>query len=129
MHENDFTHPVAQEIWRHISAQEWPSSADSSWVPRISDALPSDDLRHVLSVAAVEPMRAREESMQAVVAATIAQLQALTLARRIAELKSKLQRTNPVEQTESYNRMFGELIALEQQHRAMRSRAIGTEIP
>ncbi len=129
VHENDFSHPVAQEIWRHISAQEWPSSADSSWVPRISDALPSDDLRHVLSVAAVEPMRAREESMQAVVAATIAQLQALTLARRIAELKSKLQRTNPVEQTESYNRMFGELIALEQQHRAMRSRAIGTEIP
>ena len=126
MHENDFTHPVAQEIWRHISQQEWPTGPDSSWVPRISDALPSDDLRHVLSVAAVEPLRARESSMKAVVAATIAQLQTLTLARRISELKSKLQRTNPVEQTESYNRMFGELIALEQQHRAMRGRAIGT---
>ena len=125
VHENDFTHPVAQEIWRHISEQEWPTGPDSSWVPRISDALPSDDLRHVLSVAAVEPLRARESSMKAVVAATIAQLQALTLARRIAELKSKLQRTNPVEQTESYNRMFGELIALEQQHRTMRGRAIG----
>ncbi|MGI9085467.1 MAG: DNA primase [Aeromicrobium sp.] len=125
VHENDFAHPVAQEIWRHISAQEWPTAADPSWVARISDALPSDDLRHVLSVAAVEPMRARESSMAAVVAATIAQLQALTLARRITELKSKLQRTNPVEQTDSYNRMFGELIALEQQHRTMRGRAIG----
>ena len=125
VHENDFTHPVAQEIWRHVSEQEWPTGPDSSWVPRISDALPSDDLRHVLSVAAVEPLRARESSTKAVVAATIAQLQALTLARRIAELKSKLQRTNPVEQTESYNRMFGELIALEQQHRTMRGRAIG----
>ncbi len=125
VHENDFTHPVAKEIWRHISEQEWPTAPDSSWVPRISDALPSDDLRNVLSVAAVEPLRASETSMQAVVSATIAQLQRLTLARRIAELKSKLQRTNPVEQTESYNRMFGELIALEQQHRTMRGRAIG----
>ncbi len=125
VHENDFTHPVAQELWRHISAQEWPTSADASWVSRISDALPSDDLRRVLSVAAVDPLRARESSTGAVVAATIAQLQALTLARRIAELKGKLQRTNPVEETDSYNRMFGELIALEQQHRTMRDRAIG----
>jgi DNA primase len=125
VHENDFTHPVAQEIWRHVSVQEWPTGPDSSWVPRISDALPTDDLRHVLSVAAVEPLQARESSMKAVVEATIAKLQARTLARRISELKSKLQRTNPVEQTESYNRMFGELIALEQQHRSMRGRAIG----
>jgi DNA primase len=125
VHENDFTHPVAQEIWRHISEQEWPTGPDPTWVPRISDALPSDDLRSVLSVAAVEPLRGREESMQAVVAATIAKLQHLTLARRITELKSKLQRTNPVEQAESYNQMFGELIALEQQYRAMRGRVIG----
>jgi DNA primase len=30
-----------------------------------------------------------------------------------------------VEQSDDYNRMFGELIALEQQHRTMRDRAIG----
>ncbi len=126
LHENDFTHPVAQEIWRQVSGREWPSEPDPTWVSRISDALPSDDLRHILSIAAVEPLRARESSTAAVVEATIAQLQALTLARHITELKSKLQRTNPVEETEAYNRMFGELIALEQQHRAMRTRAIGT---
>jgi DNA primase len=39
-------------------------------------------------------------------------------------VKSKLQRTNPVEEAESYNQMFGELIALEQQHRTMRGRVI-----
>ncbi len=122
--EDDFTHPVSKEIWRHISAQEWPTGPDPTWVPRISDALPSDDLRQVLSVAAVEPLRGRESSMQAVIAATIAKLQTLTLARRITELKSKLQRTNPVEEAESYNQMFGELIALEQQHRTMRGRVI-----
>ena len=49
-------------------------------------------------------------------------LQELTAKRRIAEVKSRLQRTNPVEQATEYNRMFGELVALEQ-HRRTPARA------
>ena len=45
--------------------------------------------------------------------------------RRISDLKRKLQRTNPVEQAADYNRMFGELVALEGHRRALRERAIG----
>ncbi|MBC7760627.1 MAG: hypothetical protein H7201_02270, partial [Candidatus Saccharibacteria bacterium] len=45
------------------------------------------------------------------------------------ELKSRLQRTNPIDQAEVYNRMFGELIALEQQFRTLRDRSLGAEIP
>ena len=45
--------------------------------------------------------------------------------RRIADVKSRLQRTNPVEQAADYNRMFGELVALEQHRRSLRERAIG----
>ena len=37
----------------------------------------------------------------------------------------KLQRTNPVEQATEYNRMFGELVALEQHRRELRERATG----
>jgi len=55
----------------------------------------------------------------------IARLQEVTTARRVVEVKSKLQRTNPVEHAEEYNRMFGELVALEQQRRSLRERAIG----
>lgn len=123
--DNDFTHPVAQGLWRTIVGLGIPSSADPSWVARINDALDTDDARRILSVAAVEPLKAREASAPAVVAATIAKLQARTIGQRITDLKSKLQRTNPVEQSDDYNRMFGELIALEQQHRTMRDRAIG----
>lgn len=47
--------------------------------------------------------------------------------RRIADLKSKLQRTNPVDQATEYNRMFGELVALEQHRRTLREKAIGGE--
>ena len=47
--------------------------------------------------------------------------------RRIADLKSKLQRTNPVEHPVDYNRMFGELVALEQHRRTLHDRAVGAE--
>ena len=47
--------------------------------------------------------------------------------RRINDLKSRLQRTNPVEHAGEYNRMFGELVALEQHRRTLREKAIGGE--
>ena len=39
------------------------------------------------------------------------------------QLKSRMQRLNPVEEREEYNRLFGELVALEQQRRVLRERA------
>ena len=42
-------------------------------------------------------------------------------------MKSKLQRTNPVEEAETYNRMFGELAALEAHRRALRDRIVGVQ--
>ena len=124
LHENDFTHPVSQELWRHIGAAPLPTVPDRGWLSRLSDSLPDDQLRRVLTQSAVEPLRSTNEATQAVVVSLIARLQELTTARRIVEVKSKLQRTNPIEQTEDYNRMFGELVALEQQRRALRERAI-----
>ncbi len=88
---------------------------------RIDDAA----LRQVLEIAAVEPMRAGGRNAEAVVSSVLARLQVLTLTRRVGEVKSKLQRTNPIDQVEIYNRMFGELIALEQQLRQTRDRSLG----
>ena len=51
----------------------------------------------------------------------------LTALRRIAEIKSRLQRTNPVEHATDYNRMFGELAALEEHRRKLRDRIVGTQ--
>ena len=63
-----------------------------------------------------------------VVAAYVVRLRELTALRRIDQVKSKLQRMNPVTQTADYNRMFGELVALESHRRALREQAIGTGI-
>ena len=116
---------AALELWRAMTGLTLPRAADPSWVARIGDVLDSDEAKRILSVAAVQQLQAGEQSITAVVSTTIVQLQARTLARHITDVKSKLQRTNPVEQPEIYNRMFGELIALEEQHRALRDRAIG----
>ena len=64
------------------------------------------------AAAATQGARRRRTSRQHVF-----RLQELTAQRRIADVKSRLQRTNPVEQAAEYNRMFGELAALEQHRR------------
>jgi len=91
--------------------------------------VPDDDAKRILSIAAVEPMRAREGNTAAVVSSVLMRLQVLTAGRRVAEIKSKLQRTNPIEEADSYNRMFGELIALEQQLRTLRDQSLNGDIP
>ena len=55
----------------------------------------------------------------------LARLQELATVRQIVELKSRLQRVNPVEHADAYSRLFGELVALEQHKRGLREQAIG----
>lgn len=58
-------------------------------------------------------------------AAVLAKIQEVAVGRAIAQVKSRLQRLNPVEEQQEYNRLFGELVALEQQRRVLRERASG----
>ncbi|MFD0479030.1 hypothetical protein ACFQ0B_70760 [Nonomuraea thailandensis] len=51
--------------------------------------------------------------------------EAMPLDRAIAQVKSRIQRLNPVEQQQEYNKLFGELVALEQQRRVLRTRVAG----
>jgi DNA primase len=47
----------------------------------------------------------------------------------VAALKGRLQRMNPVEQADDYMKAFGQLVALEQQARSLRERAMGGLTP
>ena len=49
------------------------------------------------------------------------------MTRSITALKSKLQRTNPVEDQTTYNRMFARLLELESRRRTLQAAAIGEE--
>jgi DNA primase len=123
--EQDFTHPVSQEIWRTMLAVGLPEQTDPTFVPRVSDALASDDLRRILTVAAMEPLSATEGATPRVVADVVTRLRLLTVGRQVGDLRSKLQRTDPSEQPEEYREVFGELLAREGQLRELRDRSLG----
>jgi DNA primase len=126
---NDFTHPVLREVWEAVAALGGPGAAPDNtvWGSKLRQSLTDERVAQAVNVLAVEPLLSDKEPDAAYVAAHVYRLQELTVMRRIAELKSKLQRTNPVEQSTEYNRMFGELVALEQHRRNLRERAIGGE--
>ena len=75
------------------------------------------------SALAVEPLKRQPDA--AYVTEYLLRLQELTTARRIAQIKSRLQRTNPVDEPEAFNKMFGELAALEAHRRSLLDQLVG----
>ena len=55
----------------------------------------------------------------------LARLQEVWVGRQVAELKSKLTRTSPVENPDEYHALFGDLVALEQYRRSLLEQAMG----
>ena len=86
--------------------------------PHVSSAISELGVEPVLTASAPEP---------GYVAKHVYRLQELTTMRRIADLKSRLQRTNPVEHQADYNKMFGELVALEQHRRTLRDQQVAAQ--
>jgi DNA primase len=126
---DDFTHPTYRAVWEVVTACGGPANAPDGevWVAKLRDSVTEQPVAQALSALAVEPLLSSKEPTTAYVAAHVYRLQEVTAMRRIADLKSKLQRTNPVEHATEYNRMFGELVALEQHRRTLREKAIGGE--
>ncbi|MBY9076824.1 DNA primase [Nocardioides sp. WL0053] len=126
---DDFTHPTYRGVWEAVSACGGPSAAPGNdvWVAKLQENVAEPAVAQALNALAVEPLLSMKEPNDAYVAAHVYRLQEVTVMRRIADVKSKLQRTNPVEHATEYNRMFGELVALEQHRRNLRERAIGGE--
>jgi len=94
------------------------------WVSRLRDVAADDTSRALVTELAVEPVRANDVDAR-YAGMMLARIQELAVTRRITQLKSRVQRMNPLDQTEDYNRLYGELIALEQHKRELREQAIG----
>jgi DNA primase len=124
---DDFTHPTYRAVWETVTECGGPGSAPSGevWVSKLRDSVSDPVVSSALSALAVE--RLKREPTSAYAAAHVYRLQEVTVLRRISALKSRLQRTNPVEHPTEYNRMFGELVAWEAHARALREKAIGGE--
>jgi DNA primase len=101
------------------------ATAGAAWIERLQAASETDSVRGLVTELAVEPMQTNDEDDPRYAASLLARLQEMALTRRISELKSKVQRVNPVESPEEYNRLFGELIVLERNKIGLRERALG----
>jgi DNA primase len=124
-----FSVPVHGAVREIISGCGGVAGAKSArdWAARLIDAAPNDRAREFVTRLAVEPIetpRKDGEPDARYAEAVLAQVEDLAVSRQIAELKSRLQRLSPVD-TKDYNRTFGDLVALEQRHKALMGRASG----
>jgi DNA primase len=89
------------------------SAGGGAWVTAVLDSSDDDVTRSLVTELAVEPLLSGGNVEDRYVAEHLARIQELAVTREIVRMKSRLQRLNPVEQAEDYNRLFGDLIALE----------------
>jgi DNA primase len=101
-----------------------------AWLEEVAAHCTRDTAQAQLTALAVEPLRSvNGESDAAYVNAILARLQEMATVREVAALKGRLQRMNPVEEPEAYTKAFSKLLALEQQARSLRERAMGGLTP
>ena len=128
----DFTHPAYAAVFTAVEKASVEVGGagvtpDTEWVHQVSEACQADEIRSLVASLAVEPLPVHGEVTARYAIANSAALQLLTVMRTIAALKSKLQRTNPVEEQHKYNQMFSELVVLEARRKALHTRSIGAE--
>jgi DNA primase len=128
--EDAFTATPHRAVRTLIGASGGTSGAGDprAWVSRLRDAAPDDRVRSFVTSLAVEPLRvprADGEPDPRYAGSVLSRAEELAVSRRIAQVKSKLQRLSPVDAQAEYNRIFGELVALEQRRKALLDQGSG----
>jgi DNA primase len=113
-----FTHPAYVEMKRVIDAH----SSTTMQIDEIAD----DRMKTLFTELTVEPIRSDGEVSARYIESIVARLREVGISRAIADLKSNLQRLNPVENPDEYNSAFASLVALETTRRGLHELAIGS---
>lgn len=122
-----YLHPVHSAVRAAIAEAGGAASATGGavWVERVRDVCADLAGRALVGELAVEALRIDTEPDPRYVSVTMARLELGPVTARIRELKSKIQRINPVDTKDEYFALFGELLSLEQHARALRDQAAG----
>ena len=113
-----FTHPAYVEMKRLIDAH----ASSTIQIDEISD----ERMKTIFTELTVEPIRSDGEVSARYIESIVARLREVGISRAIADLKSNLQRLNPVENPDEYNAAFASLVALEATRRGLHDLAIGS---
>lgn len=120
-----FTHPKAREVHEAIMAAGGPRAAlfGLPWVDAVLTAANDDEVRRLIRELTVEPLPHSIGDVSRYATSMLARLLEIDAARRIEELRGRLQRTD-ADATE-YQQVFADLLALEEYRRALAEDARG----
>ncbi len=118
LEQNAFTHPAYQRLRAFID-----QGRDFEAIILRPEDPP--ELHSFVAELSSEPIRSDATVSEKYIASIFARLRELALGRTIAEIKSKLQRINPLEDEVQYNVTFQELLELERERRTLRDLAVG----
>jgi DNA primase len=116
---NAFSYPAYDGLRKVID------SADNFTTESLLEKCDSDEMKSLVTELTVEPIRTDGEVSDRYITSIIARLREVALSRSIAEIKSTLQRLNPVENDEQYQEIFGQLVAMEAARRIQKELALG----
>jgi DNA primase len=94
-------------------------------IQELIDKSDSDELKSLITELTVEPIRTDGEVSDRYITSIFARLREVALSRLIAEIKSTLQRLNPVENDAQYQEIFTELVGMEAARRVQKELALG----
>lgn len=119
----DFAHPAYRALFEAVEKAR-PAGGDLARAVIGTETDPV--VEPLVATLATEPLL--REPSRTYAAEHVAGVQVLALARKIGELKSRIQRTNPLDDRQNYNRMFAELIELEARRKTLLAIATGSPI-
>lgn len=124
--EEAFTEPIYAELHQAILAAGGTSSglSGATLVEAVREQCQSQLARTLLSQLAVETPDTHSEEDHRYVSGVISRVQENLVRRQIAEIKSRVQRLSPIDDQEEYRALFGDLVALEEYHRALVEKAV-----
>jgi DNA primase len=115
-----FSNQKYREIFESISNTELNDiSANTA-----HDATEDEDQRALIAALSVEEFKANVEPRY--VDSVFARVLEINAGRTIADLKSQLQRLDPATQNQEHDRMFQQLLNIEEFRRALREQSLGT---
>lgn len=120
---DDFFHPAYRAVFEAIQQVPW---RPDRWTDGVLEATGDETVQQLEIALLVEPLVVGQPN-EAYATAYAARLMLISTASQIKDLKSRLQRTNPLEHKSDHDRMFSQLLELEMRRKHLQHLVVGAD--